>query len=240
MKLLLSLTLWTALAALVVLPLAGCSGGDEQRNVTYTFESDAEGWTGDFTDLPVNDWESYDLKFEHTGLPEGLGGSGLMLSGRNSSDDLFMYIKKQIEGLRSDTVYHVRFAVELATNAPAGAVGIGGAPGESVWVKVGAAPVEPAPISVIEGDTPYYRLNADKGNQNNDGANAVRIGDIAKSSDEFSDTYELKTLNNTDNPLEMTTDRDGNLWVFVGTDSGFEGITTLYYTSITVDLQAVR
>lgn len=226
------------LAAVMTLLPAGCSGGDTERNVTYTFDDSAEGWTGDFTDLPIDDWESYHLQFQHTLLPGDLGGSGLMLRGSNGSDDLFMYARKELTGLKPDTTYRITFQVELATNVPAGLAGIGGAPGESVWVKVGASAAEPVPVSVIEGDTPYYRLNVDKGNQNNDGANAVRIGDIAKTSGDETDAYELKTLNNVDNPLEIATDGDGTLWVFVGTDSGFEGVTTLYYSSIMVDLQA--
>ena len=64
------------------------------------------------------------------------------------------------------------------------------------------------------------------------------IGNVAKESGGDDDyTYMLKTLDNNERPLAMTADAAGNLWVFVGTDSGFEGKTTLYYTSIEIILE---
>ncbi|MDW7657311.1 MAG: hypothetical protein SCM11_09075 [Bacillota bacterium] len=210
----------------------------------FDFAEDSHGWTGDFTDLPVDYGETlYQLEFAHVEKPESLNSSGkaLMLSGRNASDDLFMYIKKQLtaaDGIKPDTTYSIQFTVDVATNAPAGAVGIGGPPGEAVWVKVGAAPVEPVPVAEENGLHSQWLLNVDKGNQNDDGRNALRIGDVSKVvSDDF-ETYEIKRLDNMDQPLRMTSDSTGNLWIFVGTDSGFEGATTLYYTSISVTIKA--
>ncbi len=36
----------------------------------------------------------------------------------------------------------------------------------------------------------------------------------------------------------LATDADGNMWIFAGTDSGFEGLTTLYYTEVNITLEA--
>ncbi|GEM_PF-404891 len=216
-----------------------------QLRFAYSFEESAHGWTGDFTDLPADyDEGIYELKFDHTHRPAEVGeGKALMLQGHNRSDDLFMYVKKGLtahDGIVPNTTYRVRFEVEFATNAPAGAVGIGGPPGEAVWVKVGAAPVEPVPVIQEAMGMLYYLLNVDKGHQNEDGEYALRVGDVAKEySDDF-ETYELKTLDNRDEPLEVTSDPEGNLWLFVGTDSGFEGKTVLYYTSIQADLVPVE
>ena len=213
----------------------------------YSFDQDAEGWTGDFTDLPV-DYEAdiYELEFGHSPLPEELGehGKALRISGINRSDDLFMYVKKHLasaDAIEPNTTYRIVFEVEFATNAPAGAVGVGGPPGEAVWVKVGAADVEPIPVAELDmGDDYYYLLNVDKGRQNEDGQNALRIGDVAKVEDDSFDLYELKTLDNKTKPLEISSDAQGNLWIFVGTDSGFEGRTTLYYNRIQVVLEKVQ
>ena len=209
----------------------------------YDFAEDSHGWTGDFTDLPVDyDEDLYALEFAYIERPDSLDSSGkaLMLSGRNASDDLFMYVKKQLtqaDGIQPDTTYSIRFTVDVATNAPAGAVGIGGPPGEAVWVKVGAAPVEPIPVPEETGSHPRLLLNVDKGSQNDDGKHALRIGDVSKVvSDDF-DTYEIKRLDNQDQPLRATSDSAGTLWLFVGTDSGFEGQTTLYYTLISVTIE---
>ena len=73
--------------------------------------------------------------------------------------------------------YLARFNVEIATNVPSGCIGVGGAPGESVWVKAGATTVEP--VAIDQGG--QLRMNIDKGNQSNGGANAVVLGNVANS-----------------------------------------------------------
>ena len=232
---------------------AGCNGtgggGSEgQLSWEFTFEQGKEGWTGDFVDLPVNyEADIYELEFGYTDWPEDLGraGKALMISSNNRSDDVFMYVKRKLtaaDGIEPGAVYLARFVVEFATNAPRGAFGIGGPPGEAVFFKVGAAGEEPVPM-IVDGDSeyPYYHLSVDKGSQNDEGENALLIGDVAKgqgSDDDY--TYALKTLDNKDRPLEVTADGQGNLWVFVGTDSGFEGKTTLYYTNIEITLDKVE
>ena len=240
------------LCAAFLLMLTSCdgaddSGGDGGLNFEYNFKESDHGWTGDFTDLPV-DYEAdiYELKFAHTERPAEVGeGKALMLRGHNRSDDLFMFVKKGLtaaDGIAPDTAYEIRFMVEFASDAPAGAVGIGGAPGEAVWVKVGAAPFEPVPVEEDGADMgiPYILPNVDKGRQNDDGEHALRVGDAAKVDCEEFELYELKALDNNENPLTITSDGEGNLWLFVGTDSGFEGRTTLYYTSIKVNLVPVK
>lgn len=227
------------LAVVLLLPalvLSGCGfRKDAPLKFEFTFEEGAEGWRGDFSDLPMADKDEYDLQFEHADLPAGLVGKGLKIGGSNHSDDLFMYVKKQLTGLKGDTTYIIKFKVEFATDAPAGAVGIGGPPGEAVWVKVGASAQEPVPVEDSNG---FLNLNLDKGSQNGGGKDALQLGDVAKVDNEEFDVYELKTLDNFANPMEVKTDKDGNLWIFVGTDSGFEGKTVLYYNSIEVVLEA--
>ena len=198
---------------------------------------------GDFVELPVSyDHDIYQLEFSHDDLPRSLEKSGkaLRISGNNASDDLFMFIKRELgknEGIEPGATYLVTIEVELATNTPAGSAGIGGSPGESVYVKVGASSVQPVRTVVDLAGEPYYRLNVDKGDQGEDGENGVTVGNVAKlHSDDFI-SYEIKTLDNRSSPLELTAASDGSLWVFVGTDSGFEGITTLYYARIELTLE---
>jgi hypothetical protein len=240
----------TLLSLMLLASLAACSKPQpepERISLDYDFSADDHGWTGDFTDLPIDYApDIYELEFAHRERPSSLPeadreGMSLMLSGHNRSDDLFMYIKKQLttaHGIEPNTTYWLRFTVEFATDAPAGAVGIGGPPGEAVWVKVGAADTEPIPVAEEGSPHPNWILNVDKGNQNNDGESALRIGDVAKVQNEEFDVYELKTLTNNEQPLKAVSDADGSLWIFVGTDSGFEGRTTLYYTRISVELTA--
>jgi hypothetical protein len=230
---------WFGCIMLMVLILAGCTQAADPVSFDFDFSESDHGWQGDFTDYPVDfNPDIYELEFGHRPLPEELdkAGKGLMLKGANRSDDLFMYVRKQLTELDPDTEYRIVIEVEFATDAPAGAVGIGGPPGEALFVKVGAATEEPLPVEGEMGSEPYYILNADKGWQSEGGDNAVVVGNAAKLVNDEFDVYELKTLSNTSKPLVVRTDSEGTLWVFVGTDSGFEGTTTLYYTSITITL----
>ena len=115
-----------------------------------------------FADLPVgHDQSVYELAHELDPLPDGLEGSGIYVQGHNRSNGLFMFLKRRVDGLRPDTVYEVSVSVDLATNVLAGLVGIGGSPGESVFVKAWASTVEP--LAEEDGNR-HLRMNIDKGN----------------------------------------------------------------------------
>ncbi len=200
--------------------------------LSYDFNSGADGWIGDFADYPVGEEESYALDYNATNLPAPLDedNGALMVTGTNMSDDLFMYIKKMVDGLDSNTTYNVTFNVEFASNVPDDMAGVGGSPGESVWIKAGATTIEPV---AEQDDMDYYRMIIDKGGQSQGGADMVVLGDF--SNDTNMDEYTLKTVSN-DTPVTVTTNSDGELWLIVGTDSGFEAATTIYYNAITVEL----
>lgn len=194
----------------------------------YDFADSDHGWKGDFSDYPVGDSIAYGLCFRHDVLPANLGGGkGLMLSGTNYSDDLFMFIKKRVTGLIPLREYQVGFQLKFASNAPTGLVGVGGSPGESVYLKAGASNIEP--LKMIKNG--YYQMNIDKGNQLSGGKNMVLVGNVASQSS--SHDYSLVERNNGAS-FTVTSDANGELWLIVGTDSGFEGTTTLYYTGISV------
>ncbi|RYD41737.1 MAG: hypothetical protein EOP85_12225 [Verrucomicrobiaceae bacterium] len=56
------------------------------------------------------------------------------------------------------------------------------------------------------------------------------------------ETYRLKTLTNAGKPFYFKTDASGKGWIFIGTDSGFEATTSVYFTQVNVTLvpQVVR
>jgi hypothetical protein len=143
-----------------------------------------------------------------------------------------MFIKRKITGLNPNSSYQMRVEISFASNAPTNAVGVGGAPGEGVVLKVGATIVEPLKIvSAIPGDN-SYRMNINKGAQRNPGPDMDTIGHIG-----VSDTTRAYTLINRSNAghlFNFTTDSNGDLWVCIGTESGFEAKTTLYYNQITL------
>lgn len=204
---------------------------------TYDFGEGTEGWTWDFADLPEDGQEIYELEGGLSPLPEETGATSnsIRLQGHNRSDDLFMFLKKQLTGLSPSTAYLVTFDIELASQYPQDAPGIGGSPGGSVYLKAGANAKEPLPIVEDEGGVRYLRMNIDKGNQSQEGADMMSIGTIGIEGEEY--RYELIRRGNNDRPFGAVTDAEGKLWLIVGTDSGFEGLTEVYYKSIKVRLE---
>ena len=222
---------WIPGALLVAcLASASCTStqeADEQEAVeagfSFSFEGDAEGWTAGFTDLPVDfDPSIYELDSGHRPLPDGLEGHGLYIQGHNRSDDLFMFFMRQVDGLKADAEYSAVLTLDLATNVPAGLVGIGGSPGESVFAKAGASTVEPM--------TPE-----DDSGQSNGGESMVVVGHVAHPA-VTGEEYRLKSHDNAGRPVHVTADGEGRLWLIVGTDSGFEGLSAFYYARIACTL----
>jgi hypothetical protein len=216
--------------------LVSCNS-DEQEimvfSITYNFNTVDNGWAGDFADYPEGDSIAYELFFKHDTLPTNLNSNAtkkaLHISGNNHSDDLFMFIKKKVTGLQPNTEYEVLFNIKFASNARTGSVGIGGSPGESVFLKAGASILEPKKI-LVDG---MYRMNIEKGNQSESGEDMIKIGTIgvAATTTQFT---QIARYNNSSSSFIVTTDDNGDVWLIVGTDSGFEGTTTLYYTQIDV------
>ncbi|MFM8982180.1 MAG: peptidylprolyl isomerase, partial [Spartobacteria bacterium] len=194
----------------------------------FDFSMSDQGFAAGFADLPADyDPEFYNLVADHRNLHAELGvGKGLFISGTNHSDDLWMFWKKKLTGLEPNTDYQVVLDLEMASNVAPGLVGVGGAPGESVYVKAGASQAEPLVASDSEGQ---LRLTVDKANQAVSGSAAAVIGNVAKENDD-SDQYALLHRNNRTVQQSATSSADGSLWIFFGTDSGFESTTSLYYT----------
>ena len=204
---------------------------------SYSFETDAEGWAFGFADLPENhDQSLYELEAGHRALPDGLDGAGVRMQGHNRSDDLFMYLMRRVDGLDPGASYSVVATVDLATNVPPGLAGIGGSPGESVYVKVGASTAEP---EAAPDSTGHLRMNIDKGNQSQGGSRMVVIGDVANP-DVVDEEFRIKTLDNLGRPVIVEADAEGGAWLIVGSDSGFEGLTRLYYAAISYTLTLVE
>ena len=149
------------IVCLPLLLLGGCkvdlTDKDQTANFQYPFSQGALGWQAGFADYPQENSGSYELDSGIKTLPTGFTGSGFMLSGHNRSDDLFMYIKRKITGLEPATRYQLSVSVRFLTDAASDCMGVGGAPGESVYLKFGYASQEPQ-------QSGYY-LNVDKGNQ---------------------------------------------------------------------------
>lgn len=206
------------------------------------FRGGSKRWLASFSDydLVIGDLQ---MLAELRPLPDELGGdaTAFFIESMNRSDDLFMYLKKQIDtqdGLEPNLSYKATFTINFASNAASGCVGVGGSPGDSVYLKAGASADEPVARLLSGHDV---RLNVDKGEQSVGGADAGVVGTIAngRACDTENSPYVRLTKTYTHSNVVRTDDR-GSLWLLVGTDSAFEGLTGLYYESITVRLEPVR
>lgn len=234
MKAKLIITLLICLNGLSACGSDGAPPDYPSTTIEFTF-SETENWTAGFADYPFGEEEFYELFSDATNLPVPLASHvGVRQSGNNHSDDLFMFVTRQITGLKANTRYSVEIAVAIATNAQAGCSGVGGAPGESVFVKAGVTLEEPS--AELQGD--YYQMNIDKGDQSASGSEAVVIGDMANTQicGEVAPAYEIKRLDNTSDDFIILTGNSGSAWVMFGTDSGYEATTDMYWESASVKL----
>lgn len=223
--------------------LLGACGSDiklpevdpNSKALSIDFNEANTDWKSGFADynplLEVN----YGLEGKYAELPASLGAGrkGYKLSGSNFSDDLFMFITKKFEGLEPNARYDFQFKVRFGTNAQKNCVGVGGAPGESVWIKAGASKIEP--LAVDDG-TGFLLMNIDKGNQAVGGSDAIVLGDFANDREcgDSNTDYMQKILRSEPGAFTGVTASDGSIWILLGTDSGFEATTTIYFMNLDV------
>jgi hypothetical protein len=224
----------TAVLILLIASL-GCKKSDSVKDEVNlpqdNLQNSSGSWMVDFSDYPAGEETFYELGSSNSKLPSPLDSTvmGLKVTGNNHSDDLFMFIKKRVTGLKPNHEYKVKIEVELASNAAENGIGIGGAPGESVYLKAGLVPIEP--MKTLQAGQRNYVLNLDKGNQASAGKDLHNIGNIENGLD----AYQYVLIKRS---AEFTgkTDDKGEGWFVIGTDSGFEGTTALYYTNVMVNL----
>lgn len=221
----------------VMLGLSCTKEGDIDRMtmiIDQNFNSSTTDWIGGFSDYPEGVEEDWGFSVTHSRLPSPLDTTkkGVRISGSNHSDDLFMYLTRKVNLKRPGQLYKGTFEVQFATNAAEGSVGVGGSPAHSVYLGVGLASKEPK--KVLDTTDGHYRMNISKIQQATDGDDMKVIGDVSNGKSE--PVYTLVTRKG---EFAGKTDSQGNLWIIVGTDSGFEAVTTLYYTRIKVELRAV-
>ncbi len=199
--------------------------------VSADFSQGADGWTHGISDLPPGSEEDYEFDAEVKAIPSDTNINAYYIASHNRSDDVFMFLKKKIDDLLPNTDYTMTGSVTFLSNAGIGCAGIGGSPGESVFMKVGGNEIEP-----VQAD---YYLNLDIGNQEQGGNDAVVVGDAASEHAVCGDetTFGEKTVTlSSDADFTFTSSSEGEAWVFLGSDSGYEGLSKFYYTDIELAL----
>ena len=220
-----------AAAAIGMSILAGTAAAKETTaGLTFDFNQNDGGFTPIFSDYPNEQGveEFYELRSGHEEVPIAEAGKGLFLSGNNHSDDLFMGYYKDLSGLVPETEYQFTVRFQLATNVENDMIGIGGAPGESVFVKCGVASKEPE--NSLDSLN-HFCLNIDKGSQSTGGSDMIVVGNLAKEEINRPGEYEFNEI---ETKVIARTDEAGTAYLVIGTDSGFEGVTSYYLDDISV------
>lgn len=206
----------------------------ETKEFRFDFSQGVEGWQGFFSDYPVGAENFYELEFAHSYLPAPLDASvrAIKISGNNHSDDLLSLIVRKFENLKPNTVYAITFDIELASNVTINSPGAGGSPD----LELGVGGLSNLPKSNID-NSDYYRPNFTSLLQSRQSNEVLQsVGRIGVSTN-FPAPFTLINRNNLSDPISLKTNSNGELWIMIGTDSGFEGITTLYYKSIKIRLE---
>ncbi len=222
-----------ALCGLSILLATSCEKEAVTETFSFNFSEQQHGWAVGFADYS-DAYEQLELEGKLAPLPQPLNPSGktmgLKVQGDNRPDDLFMFVKRKVTGLQPLQNYTLRMDIRLASDAPKGQIGIGGAPGEAVFLKAGAVTEEP---TVRKNAAGYYTINIDKGNQAQGGKDMKVVGDVAKPDDKPGYASLIRQIDN----LSVKTNAQGECWLIVGTDSGYEGMTRLYYQTIIATLK---
>lgn len=203
--------------------------------VDYVFDIEQDQSFSDIVvDVPTNYMENnfYEYEFEISASPVKNMGNAIRISGSNHSDDMFMGFYKKITGLEANETYIYKLSFDIGTNIPKGMGGIGGSPGSSVYVKAGIVPE--APLVEVDQLDHYRFSNLDKSNQSQSGVDLKVVTDMEKKSNDYSEDYEYKTIVR---HFIATTNENGEAYIIVGTDSGFEGLTTVYYDNIKLSVK---
>lgn len=236
------------LSCVVVLGLICVDAGSVQAQTSprtivlnYDFNRGMQGWVPGFAEYSLDSLETYELRAGMARLPQELGSKqrGLMIQGMNRSDDLFMYLAKRVGrevGLVPNQKYELKYEVKFASDAAAGSFGIGGSPAESVFFKVGAFPWRPKAYLGTGAESRFMLFNVDKGAQSNSGYYMSVAGDIANGRDPDLEPQYASVSRVHVHSEYISTSAKARLWLLVGTDSGYEGITRLYYQNIKVTL----
>jgi hypothetical protein len=168
------------------------------------------------------------------------GRNAYYLAANNASDDIFMFLKSVMtlaDGIVRFQPYRASFDIQFASqsnNCP----GVGG-DASSVWLKAGGSSLEPVTTLTRNGE--YVGISVDKGDQQEGGKDLGTIGSIWNGI-ECPETNWVMLRRTYTHPYPITATgggkagAGGQLWIALGTESGYEAVTEVYYHRIKVKL----
>jgi hypothetical protein len=220
--------IWVIFISIVIM---GCTKKDNAMEYNYTFAAGTENWQNLFSDYPVGEENFYELEFTNVFLPPPLDQNikSLKISGNNHSDDLFSALVYKYDNLQPNKSYSVTFNIDIASNTPKEGVGVGGDP--NLFIGVGG--INYLPENNID-NLNFYRPNFISKIQSGQSNEVFQIiGNIGIGTT-IPTPYTIINRNNIGNPIIIKSNSEGQIWLMIATDSGFEATTTLYYKSINI------
>ncbi len=199
-----------------------------EKTFNFDFNANVDGWIAGFSDVAVDQEQDVAFVTAHKALPDTFQGKALYHKGLNISDDLFMFFKKQVNGLAPNTTYKVSFSADLVTNYGADCFA------SNVYLKAGVSKIEPKRIVDSLNGTKYYVMNIDKGNQVNEGDHAILLGEgDVKNELPTCDPniFGKVTRSDSTKTLSVETDSNGSAWLILATESTFEVAHEMYFTA---------
>jgi hypothetical protein len=227
------------LAALALLPAAGCldTTGDGSIILNFDFTNPSQpigdGWTSGVADVPADRVADAQVTSGFGNLPAPWNAyTGIHQGGTSVNGSAFIFHKKWISTtFPAGSRYSVRLGLTFMSNLASGCTS---GPGSLVFLKAGLSGVEP--VATADGSG-VLRLSLDKGSASSAGQYA-HFGNITNGEPgcpteqgwgyrEFGEQSQAETL---------TIDQDGGFWIFIGTQSTFEGSHDIYLLGILVTL----
>lgn len=211
------------------------ANGLKSASETGPGNTTTDGWAAVYAEYPKVDTEFYELVSGIKNLPAPLDQTkkAFMLSGNNHSDALQMFLVKQLSGLAPQTKYTIETEVELASQYPDGSVGIGGSPGNAVHL-VSKFATNGYTLEEGKDERDNVKLVLNKVESVPESVLNIDLGDVSIPTEKYE--YQLITRKKSSSSTVVISDSQGKLWAVVGTWSGFEGISVLYYTKIKITL----
>jgi len=217
---------------------AHCDQGWEQT-IRWQPDRRALGFEPLFLDYPDGSEAFYELDSSHASLPKPWQArNAVRISGNNHSDDLMMVLMRPLDGLAANTRYELELEMQFATNVPSDCFGVGGSPGEGVYMRLGASTGQPDYVIDEHG---YRRAALDLGQQSNAGEDALNVGNMANGEDDWrcidpDRPWRLKRVSTAGQEFTVPSDETGRIWVYGLSDSAFEATSTWYLTEFVVRL----
>jgi len=138
-----------------------------------------------------------------------------------------MYLKKKITGLKANTDYEVQLPIDRSKCSNHN-------DGNRRFRQAKASTSKQAHLPTCR----WFQTTT-QGHQSSEDSEMFSIGNVSNF-EVVGSEYRIKTLENRGRTVTVSSDEFGQLWLIVGTDSGFEGLRTFYYSPIEYQLTIVE